>query len=228
MSSLISRQTQSAARSYRKSHGGPEPTRSKSYDGSQRCRPNAEPEVGALTDEMARVLIENQRRFLAFLERRVGQREQAQEILQEAFVRGLAHADTLRDSESAVAWFFRVLRNAVHDHFRRQRARARALDAAAYELALPPDEEIMNEVCACVTRLMDTLKPEYAEAVRRVDLDGESVQAYAASLGIERNNASMRLHRARAALHKQVLRSCGACTLHGCVDCTCKHEVCAR
>jgi RNA polymerase sigma factor (sigma-70 family) len=175
----------------------------------------------ATTPELARVLVENHRRFLGFLEKRVGRRELAEEILQEAFVRGLARADSVRDSESAVAWFYRVLRNALSDHFRRQGASARALEAAQHELSQAPDEEIMREVCTCVTALVDTLKPEYAEAVRQVDLGGASVRDYAAAVGISANNAGVRLHRARGALHKQLTRSCGSCAQHGCLECTC-------
>jgi RNA polymerase sigma-70 factor (ECF subfamily) len=178
----------------------------------------------AMTPEVARVLVENHRRFLAFLERRVGRRELAEEVLQEAFVRGLARAESLRDAELATAWFYRVLRSALSDHHRRQGARARALEAAKYELSEAVDAEIMHEVCTCVTALVDTLKPEYAEAVRRVDLAGESVKDYADALGITANNAGVRLHRAREALHRQLSRSCGTCAEHGCIDCTCKQE----
>ena len=46
-------------------------------------------------------------------------RETAEDILQEAFGRALTRVDTLRDDESAVAWFYRLLRNAVIDHYRR-------------------------------------------------------------------------------------------------------------
>jgi RNA polymerase sigma-70 factor (ECF subfamily) len=179
-----------------------------------------------MTPDVAHVLVENHRRFLAFVERRVGSRELAVEILQEAFVRGLAHAESLRDSDSATAWFFRVLRNALHDHYRRQQTRTRVLEEAKHELAEPADEEIMREVCACVTSLIDTLKPEYADAIRTVELGGMSVQDYAEGSGITPNNARVRLHRAREALRKQVSRSCGTCALHGCVDCTCKHGKC--
>jgi RNA polymerase sigma factor (sigma-70 family) len=171
--------------------------------------------------------VDNHRRFLGFLEKRVSSRDLAEEILQEAFVRGLQRADSVRDEESVVAWFYRVLRNTLIDHYRRQGARNRTLEAAQHELAEPLDEEIKNEVCACVTALVDTLKPEYAEAVRNVDLGGASVQDYAAATGISANNAGVRLHRARQALHKQVVKSCGTCALHGCVDCTCKHQPCA-
>lgn len=77
-------------------------------------------------------------------------------------------------------------------------------------------------VCQCVRTLAATLKPEYADALQRVELDGLSVQGFAAEAGIEPNNAAVRVHRARAALRKQVLASCGTCAEHGCRDCTCR------
>ncbi len=68
---------------------------------------------------------------------------------------------------------------------------------------------------------MDTLKPEYADAIRRVDLGGVAVGAFAAHAGLTPNNAAVRLHRARAALRRQLERCCGTCATHGCLDCVC-------
>ena len=170
------------------------------------------------------VLVENHRRFLAFLERRVGSREVAEDLLQDAFVRGLTRAGQLRDEESVVAWFYRALRNALVDHWRRRGAERRAVDraAAVAEESVPGvDEELQDTVCSCASALLETLKPEYAEAVRRVDLQGGSVKDYARESGITANNASVRLFRARDALRRQVERSCGTCAEHGCLDCTC-------
>jgi len=169
-------------------------------------------------------LVHNHRRFLAFLQRRVGSREIAEDLLQDAFVRGPDRAATVRDGESVVAWFYRLLRNAVVDHYRRRGAEDRALAQAAgvMDRVEPgPDESFEDEVCACVTTLIDALKPEYATAIRRVDLDGESVVAFATEAGITRNNAAVRLHRAREALRRQLTRSCGTCATHGCLDCVC-------
>ena len=174
--------------------------------------------------EVLRALVDNHARFLAFLERRVESRDLAEDILQEAFVRSLDHAASLRSPESATAWFYRVLRNAITDHFRRQSTRGRALDRFAAESeveAAGPDKELEAVVCACVVALVDTLKPEYAAALRRVDLDGVSVRGYAIETGITPGNAGVRLHRAREALRKQLARSCGACLTHGCLDCRC-------
>ena len=81
--------------------------------------------------------------------------------------------------------------------------------------------EAKHAVCQCVKRLADELKPEYAEAVRRVDVEGESLSEYAAGIGITPNNAAVRTFRAREALRKRVQEACGACAEHGCLNCSC-------
>jgi RNA polymerase sigma-70 factor (ECF subfamily) len=174
----------------------------------------------ATAPEVVRALVENHARFLAFLQRRVGSREDAEDILQSAFVRGLERGAALRDEESATAWFYRLLRNALVDHYRRRAAEKRALSK------MPPapettDEELLEVVCGCVSDLARTLKPEYASALERVEVQGASLRAFADEQGITPNNAAVRLHRARLALRRQVAKSCGTCATHGCLDCTC-------
>jgi RNA polymerase sigma factor (sigma-70 family) len=174
--------------------------------------------------DVLRLLLDNHARFLGFLERRVGSRDEAEDILQEAFVRSIGRTNALRSPESATAWFYRVLRNALIDHHRREGTRSRAflqLAAEAEDETAAPDRELEAVACACITALVDTLKPEYAGALRRVDLDGLSVRRFAEETGITPGNAGVRLHRAREALRRQLARSCGACLAHGCLDCHC-------
>src|SRR5690242_10516167 len=104
----------------------------------------------------------NHRQFLNFLTARVGSREDAEEILQDAFVRSLQKGDDLRDDESAVAWFYRLLRNAVTDYYRHRDAGTRAIESYARETpdADPGfDVELERAVCACVNDLIPNLKP---------------------------------------------------------------------
>jgi len=167
-------------------------------------------------------LVDNHRAFLRFLERRVGSREEAEDILQDAFGRSLDKLDQLGTDESIVRWFYRVLGNAVIDHYRRKAAANRALEAFAGELSdTVPPPEVEREICGCVKALAQTLKPEYAEALRKIDVDGMPVKAFAEAEGISAANAGVRVFRAREALRKQVVRSCGTCAEHGCLDCTC-------
>jgi len=176
----------------------------------------------AAREELVATLAQNRRAFLSFLERRVGHREVAEDVLQEAFARSLDKLP-LTSEESAVAWFYRVLRNAVVDHYRRSGATERALATLARRLEedVEPDPDERSSVCRCVARLSETLKPDYAAALRRIDVDGVSVQDYAAEAGITPNNAGVRVFRARQALRKRVVRWCGKCAEMGCIDCTC-------
>jgi len=169
------------------------------------------------------VLVDNHRAFLRYLERRIGSREVAEDILQDAFVRNLDRLDALPD-EALVPWFYRVLRNALIDRIRRQGTEARALADFGRELeaAEAPPRELAGEICACVGRLALGLKPAYATALQAVDIDGAPVKAFAEAAGLTASNAGVRLFRAREALKRQVIASCGTCAEHGCVDCSCR------
>jgi RNA polymerase sigma factor (sigma-70 family) len=179
--------------------------------------------VRVIDPEVTRVLVENHREFLRFLERRVGRRDLAEDILQEAFARGLEKLESLRDGEAVVPWFYRTLRNATVDYYRRTKSKDRALAQFAEEIetAEEPNETMRGEVCRCVARLADTLKPEYADALKRIEVDGVSVTSFAEEQGISKNNAAVRVFRAREALRRQVAVSCGTCAEHGCLSCTC-------
>ena len=162
--------------------------------------------------------------FLGFIEKRVGSRAVAEDILQSAFVRGIEHGNAIREEESVVAWFYRMLRNAVIDHYRRAGSSERAMEGFAREMkdAEVPSPDLRNEICRCVSKVLVGLKPEYREALEVVDVAEESPSELATKARISANNATVRLHRARQALQKQVKLTCGTCAEHGCVDCRCK------
>jgi len=170
--------------------------------------------------EIAKILVASHRDFLAFVERRVRDRALAEEIVQDALVKSLERTDEIR--ESAIGWFYRVLRNAIIDRARRAHVQQGRLDALAAEHeATQDDGELHDVVCRCVGVLVETLKPEYSDALRRIDVEGVPVKDYAAQAGISASNAGVRVFRAREALRKQVARACGTCATHGCLDCTC-------
>lgn len=171
-------------------------------------------------------LLSQRAQFLGFLEKRVGSRALAEDILQEAFVKGLGKLEDLKSEESAVAWFYRILRNAVIDQARRGAVVNRALASYATELdeKQEPSGETERAVCACVAGLAETLKPEYSAALKRIEVDGVTVKDYADEIGTSSGNAAVRVFRAREALRKQVTKTCGACATHGCIDCTCSYH----
>lgn len=165
--------------------------------------------------------------FTRFLRRHLGDDALAADLLQQSFVRAIQQQHSVKNRESVVPWFYRVLRNAVIDYHRARAAEARRDAAYLQELAVRGDHEVppagddTATVCACLQRLLPALRPAYAEVLRRIDLDSEPVVQAAKDLGISPNNLTVRLHRARQALRADLEAACGVCSRHGCLNCTC-------
>jgi RNA polymerase sigma-70 factor (ECF subfamily) len=175
-----------------------------------------------------RRLLEQQPEFLGFLRRRLGSEAVAEDLLQQSLVRAVERHHSLKNDESVVPWFYRILRHAVIDYYRAHDAETRRDDAYLRELVQvgedqePSVDDLKPSVCACLSRLLPTLRPNYAELIRRIDLEGEVPQRIAEELKISLNNLTVRLHRARQALRESLEATCGVCTTHGCLHCTCE------
>jgi RNA polymerase sigma factor (sigma-70 family) len=166
-------------------------------------------------------LLENVHEFAGFARKRLGDPELAADAVQESLLKALKAADQIRDEENAKAWFYRILRRTIIDLYRRRDARDRALAGLERELNSPPDKEEEIVVCACMERLLPGMTPQYSVLLRRVDLNEESPDSVAASLGISRSNLNVRLHRARQQLKRRLEENCRLCAKHGCLDCHC-------
>jgi RNA polymerase sigma-70 factor (ECF subfamily) len=178
-----------------------------------------------VTEQTLTKLLESHAQFLNFLRKRVSSPEVAEDLLQNAFLKSVEKSGEIRDAESIVAWFYRVLRNSVIDHYRNSGRNQQELigileDFEKYATATPEPE---NEVCQCINPLLENLKPEYREALTTIDLGDGSLADLASQAGITEGNAAVRVHRARQAMLKQVQMTCGACAEHHCVNCQCRH-----
>ena len=161
--------------------------------------------------------------YVGFVVSQVRDESLAEDIVQASLLKASERLDQLQVSESASAWFYRMLRNAIADQRRRagtsQRGAARFVTEATD--SVDPVERV-SRPCRCVSKLMGDLKPEYADALQRVEIEEMSVKDFAATQSTSANNAGVRVFRARAALKQKVLAACGSCSADGgCFDCTC-------
>jgi RNA polymerase sigma-70 factor (ECF subfamily) len=154
----------------------------------------------------------------------VGNPSDAEEILDAAFVKSVEKADSIRDTEDVVAWFYRLLRNALIDYYRHRDVERRALEhlTGMRTETEAPEPDFERAICQCVKDLLPTLKDDYSGLLRRVDLEGASIADVARETGMTANHTRVKLHRARTALRRQLELSCGTCAEHGCLDCHCR------
>jgi RNA polymerase sigma factor (sigma-70 family) len=173
-----------------------------------------------------RALVEAQQTILHFLQNRLRDRDEAEEVLQRFSLRALERAAQLRDVRTVRGWLGRILATTIVDHQRdviRRRQREEELDPETLEShEAEPDAELDAAICNCLYRLLPTLKAEYADIIWRADILGEPRDRLAASLGTSLNNVTVRLHRGRRALRKRLEEMCRTCPIHGFLDCHCE------
>lgn len=175
-----------------------------------------------------RVLVAERARFHRFLAARLGDVTVADDLLQDSLLVALRKGASLRRGERVVAWFYRILRRAIADHYRHQARDQRRLDRLGNDLQAtesdraspPPDWEAM--VCACFVGLLPTLKPRYADVLRRMDLRPGDKASVARELNLTVATLDVVLHRARAQLRERLEVFCGACSRAGCLNCVCE------
>jgi RNA polymerase sigma-70 factor (ECF subfamily) len=160
--------------------------------------------------------------FVRFLTARTRDRAEAEDLVQASLLKVIQTSAKPDIAESAVAWFYQVLRNALADHHRASQSRLRATERHARDLVEAEEPELERVACQCIQALLPTLKPAEAEALEAIDLGGRTPAEAAALLGVTPNAMSVRLHRARRALREKVERTCRTCAAHGCLDCRCR------
>jgi RNA polymerase sigma-70 factor (ECF subfamily) len=159
-------------------------------------------------------------RLRAFIVRRVDGEADADDILQEVFLRIHRHASSVERHEQLVSWLFQVTRNAIADYYRAPGRRRELPGGTPQDLECGAEQsmnrgevigddspEIRHELAACLGPMLAQLPPHYRDAVRLVDLEGLRQQDAAASAGISVSGMKSRVQRGRQAL-KDVMQTC--------------------
>lgn len=184
-------------------------------------------EIKPIDPKLMALLTERRVQFLRFLQKRLGDRDEAQDVLQDFYVRVLVKGDQIKDGNSIVAWLHTVLKSVMVDHIRREATRREThqLVAAEWQVTGPQKGMSISEkessdrtTCTCFFWLLPTLKAEYADVLSRVDLEHQTLADVARALGITPGNLRVRLHRARRALRSGLKHSCRRCREHNCFD----------
>jgi len=150
--------------------------------------------------------------------------ELVDDVRQAAALRAIERAATLRDRDRVVPWLYRIHANAATDALRKSASDRRL--AEALEQQAEPVAPANEDWCGCSIAQTRRLSPKYAAILDMVDLRGLSLTEASQVLNISINNATVRLHRARAALKKRLFDHCGVTSVHACVDCRCTIDGC--
>ncbi len=162
-------------------------------------------DVGELWRELADPL-------RGFLRARVRSVADAEDLLQEVFVRIQRRLPELREPAKLQGWVYRIARNVVVDHYRAQKGKASAaLDfdpvAGAGDDAVDPAGRDAVDLTPSLRSFIAALPEEYREPLVRHAFQGDSIEAVATALGLTVTATKSRVRRARLKL-REMLDAC--------------------
>ena len=144
-----------------------------------------------------------------FLRRRVSNEANADDLLQEVFLKIHTQIGTLRAKEKLAPWVYQIARHELIDFYRRQRPHE-ALSAAETVAEEQPDwedEEMRSDLASAVLAMLDCLPAAQREALLLTDFQGLSQKELGERLGLSFSGAKSRVQRARSHL-RQLFQTC--------------------
>ena len=147
------------------------------------------------------------RQLLAFIRSRVSDDTEAEDLLQEVFVRIHLNLCCLRDLSKLESWVYQITRNAITDHYRLRKDPIEIPETLSIEDE-HPDEEPEAEIASSLKELVLQLPPAYREALLLTEFGELNQKALAEKLGISISGAKSRVQRGRQMLRDMLLACC--------------------
>jgi len=143
-------------------------------------------------------------RLKRFIVSRIRPPLQADDILQDVFIKVHTHMNALRDEQSLSAWLYQITRHTIADHGRR----LGKTEPPVPSDDVSDDETPYTELEHCLQPMMMQLNAQDRAILTAVDINNKSQKALAAEWNMSESGAKSRVQRARQRLKQNFLACC--------------------
>lgn len=140
-----------------------------------------------------------------WLRGRLGNAHDAEDMLQDLFIKALRQDKRFCEITNARAWLFEVARNALADRLRLKKNPVELPDDIAAE---QEEKHAVESLAACLPRALSELSEVDRDAITHCDLEGMTQEDYARLKGITLPGAKSRVQRARRRLREHLNDAC--------------------
>ena len=130
--------------------------------------------------------------------------EDAQDILQEGFIKVFGKLDQVKNPAAFPGWIRRIMINTALEKYRSQVLLQRVDDAKDENLVLSGDEVLNDLTCEELVALIQTLSPKYRMVFNLYAIEGYNHKEISETLGISVGTSKSNLSRARAILQEKI------------------------
>ncbi len=161
-----------------------------------------------------------QRPVFSLIYRLVRDREKAEDLAQETFIKVLNALDRYDPSYKFSSWIFKIAHNTSLDHLRKKEPQTLSLEgsphaetaADAESTAIqalsteetPEDYAASRELGATLEKAIGKLRPEYRTAIVMCHVEGRPYEEIAEIMGVPLGTIKTYIHRARNELKKEL------------------------
>ncbi len=150
--------------------------------------------------------------------RMVRDREIAEDLTQDTFIKVLSHLDRYRTDFKFSSWLFKIANNVAIDHLRRRQLdtvsidgsphamTAEAVEASRFDISdgseSALDEMEARELGSAIEQAISSLRPEYRSCILLRHVEGRSYEEIASTLDLPLGTVKTYIHRARHELRR--------------------------
>lgn len=158
----------------------------------------------------------NEEELKGWLKQRASSPEQAEDWLQELFLKALQHKERFCTLDNARSWLFRLAHNLTTDTYRKHHPtllddilpeHRQTLEAQLIQDNTPPAPPLL-ELQTCMLRVLSELPPEERDVLTCCDIERMKQQEYARRNHLSLPAVKSRIQRARRTLRSQMVDAC--------------------
>ena len=156
------------------------------------------------TEQLWREMHQSLKKFILS---KVDNEQDANDILQEVFLKIQTKRAQLKDTNKIVPWLYQITRNIISDHYR-SRSKGSELQDAPEGDAHSDTESKTHEFALCIPAMIQSLPEKYRQAIYLTEIEGLSQKELAEKLDISYSGAKSRVQRGREKLKDALLQCC--------------------
>lgn len=159
------------------------------------------------TDDLGATFTDLRQSLRGYLRRRVPDPAQAEDLVQDVFVKALTSQRAGRRIDNLAGWLFAATRTTLADHYRSAPGAMETLDDQLPEREAD-DLQMHQELSQCLRAFVERLPPLYRDTLIATEFQGETMRALAQSQGVSVSAIKSRVSRGRAMLRDRLLACC--------------------
>jgi len=139
-----------------------------------------------------------------FILKRVKNEVEAEDILQEVFIKIHLNLDSLKNRANVQAWAYQITRNQIADFYKENRQAVELQDTTLEKLSEPERKHLY----CCFESFIQELPQKYRSVIELISVEGKQQQEVAELLGVSLANTKSRVHRAKEMLKEKFVNCC--------------------